>query len=190
MSGAPEQALASAMESLARAQESLKDYLACRAAAGENDDQTHALEYSKTSALLRRRAVQPRRTAQDRDDLLRRAEWFDKRAAVKRAHGVMPRELRTPLETLLLVDELRHALVDIATLTEHLSAEDLEAFVRAIAGRDTESQLPQVSETITAAFALLCEASRDVLDRLGLRDAPEGSEPTLLPFAIAVAVPQ
>jgi hypothetical protein len=89
-----------------------------------------AMEYERTAALYRRRsAARP-----DEAELFaRRAEWFEARAKVKRAGGIMPRELRTPAETLRVVDELRRLLALSLGIARDLDCADFRRFARCLA---------------------------------------------------------
>jgi hypothetical protein len=94
-----------------------------------DDDDRLATEYERTAALYRRRAA---RRPEDAADLAKRAEWFERRALVKRSGEAMPRELRTPAETLAVVDEFRQTLAVALAIAGELDAADLAAFGRCL----------------------------------------------------------
>jgi hypothetical protein len=97
-----------------------------------HDDRDLATEYERTAALYRRRAA---RRPEEAERLTKRAEWFERRAQVKRTGGPMPRELRTPAETLARVDEFRQALAATLAMASDFEANDVRCFVRCLADR-------------------------------------------------------
>jgi hypothetical protein len=98
------------------------------------EDLEHADHYDAEAAKLRRRKANPRLGAgEDGEELERRAKLFEARAAAKRSGRPMPRELRTPAETLARVDELRRKLAAILDeASGELAPEDFENFADAL----------------------------------------------------------
>jgi hypothetical protein len=84
-----------------------------------------ATEYELTAALYRRRAA---RRPEDADRFAAKAEWFERRAQFKRAGAPMPRELRTPSESVAVVDGLRRALASAVEIASDLTVRDLRLF--------------------------------------------------------------
>jgi hypothetical protein len=166
--------LASALESLSGAHEALEAYRASAGHGPGDESPIHAHEYAQTAALLRRRAQQPHRSEADRTDLERRASWFEARAAVKRSGALMPRELRTPLEGLQLVDDLRHALLDALTLMRDLSPSEVDAFQRALDSDSDGSRIAVACEAVVQGIGQVGQAAGAFLQLLGVRKAENG----------------
>ncbi len=91
--------------------------------------QRQAQAYESTAGVLRRRALAAADRGEERDDLQKSAQWYSERAIVKRAGGIMPAHLRTPLERLELVGRFREQLADLLPLAAELEAADAPAFV-------------------------------------------------------------
>jgi hypothetical protein len=143
----------------------------------ELPNEEHAASYQATAAMLRRRAkMQP---AAHQAESIARAEWFEKRAAIKRTGGVMPRDLRTPGERLGFVDGLRRALLLVLEATEQLELEDVSTFVRRLVDDDDH---PLHGEQTLAAAALARDSVAELagillplLEQLGLGYTEEGA---------------
>lgn len=131
---------------------------------GPSDEQLdHAREYSETAGVLRRRAAK-QNAAGDREAAVEnwaKADRFEARAAVVRRGGVMPRELRTPSESLARVDSFRRALVQVMREHSDVESDELEAFrgamVRAARARGASVELADfdLAELDRFAFAIL-----------------------------------
>lgn len=143
----------------------------------ELPNEEHADSYQATAAMLRRRAkTQP---AAHQAESLARAEWFEKRAAIKRTGGVMPRELRTPGERLGFVDGLRRALLLVLEATEQLELDDVAIFVRRLVddadhplhGNQTMQAAALARSTVAELGALL----EPLLEQLGLGHTEDGA---------------
>jgi hypothetical protein len=167
----PEQLLANATAALTCAQQNLDAYLASIEAVRSGAKHAQSLEDAKTAALCRRRALQAHRPDEERGALLARAEWFDRRVAVQREGRIMPRDLRTPSETLRLVDELRHALLEVSKLISHLFVADVLTFHQAMKKAEGICTVP-AAEAISAAREQLLSATGVMLGMLGGRQVP------------------
>jgi hypothetical protein len=69
--------------------------------------------YRDQARILRKRATRPGLSPEHVADNHRRADWYEKRAAVKEVDGFMPRELRTPVEGVEGIDWFRRSLVQL-----------------------------------------------------------------------------
>ncbi len=180
-----EQLLAALVQALGSAQDALSEYLdAADSEQGDSSAAAHAREYAETAALLRCRAQQLHRSEPDRADLERRARWFEARAEVKRSGAPMPPELRTPLEGLQLVDDLRHELLDLSNLVQDVSAGELDAFLQALVPESNPP--PGAGEALRAALGDLQRAAGTALDLLGARHDEAGTV-RFLPVKLTVA---
>jgi hypothetical protein len=148
----------------------------------------HAIEYARTAALLRRRAGQIHRTEDERVELRRRADWYERRAAVKREGRIMPPELRTPLESLELVDTFRRRLASVVDLAPHLSLDELEAFSSSLKAERTDREPGFSGESMEVGFEHLLDLAFELLGILGVRQRAEGGAVEFSPFVIETAV--
>jgi hypothetical protein len=148
----------------------------------------HASEYAKTAALLRRRALQSHRTDDERAELRRRADWYERRAVVKREGGIMPPELRTPLESLELVDELRRRLASV-DLARQLSLDEVEAFCLALKHVCGDRPCAWSSESVeVTGIEPWLDLTIEMLGVLGVDENTESGGFVFLPFVIRTAV--
>lgn len=100
-----------------------------------------ASHYRAEAAKLRRRLLRRREdlTPEHADQLERRAARLERRAEAKETGARMPRDVRTPAETLARIDELRRELARLLDeASEELAPEDFAAFVQAV-GDDARS---------------------------------------------------
>jgi hypothetical protein len=148
----------------------------------------HAIEYERTAALLRRRAIQPQRSEDERVELQRRADWYERRAAVKRGGGIMPPELRTPLESLELVDELRGQLASVTDLARQLSVGEVEAFSLALTNGTRNRCTERWGENREMEVEHCLDLAVELLRFLGVGQNPEIGEFVFSPFVIRTAV--
>jgi hypothetical protein len=155
--------LARVLELLATASDAVRGAL--RDAEGPAvDDELLAAEYARTAALYRRRAA---RRPEDAQRLARRAEWFEQRARVKRAGDPMPRDLRTPTETMAVVDQFRCAIATSLVLASEFGVGELRAFARCLAA-------PHAQPADDAALQAFINAATRMLGHLGGLRRPDG----------------
>lgn len=140
------------------------------------EELAHAQAYEDTAGVLERRAARKRAGARElagssaegsdeheriaavvreletqADEETRRAEDFRERARIVRTEQPMPRRLRTPMESLDLVDGFRHVLVDmLATLEvfDDLAVEEFKSFLEAA------KQNPDTAESLREGLAV------------------------------------
>jgi hypothetical protein len=155
---------------------------------GTGSGAEHAMEYARTAALLRRRAIQPHRTEDERVELRRRADWYERRAAIKREGGIMPPELRTPLESLEVVDTFRRRLASVVDLAPHLSLDEVEAFSSSLKAERTDREPRFSRESMEVGFEHLLDVAFELLGLLGVRQSAESGAPVFSPFVIETAV--
>jgi hypothetical protein len=156
------------------------------------EDLAHAKSYADTAAVLTRRAVRKQKTAeqirkaaedlsaegedgarglasaedleaQARDEL-RRAADFGERARIVSEGEVMPRRLRTPAESLDLVDGYRHVLAEIVAALEAFADLDVEELTSFCAAAKLESPAEPLAEGLAVARVWAMQS----LTRLGV----------------------
>jgi len=109
------------------------------------------------------------------------------RAVVKRHGGIMPPELRTPLESFELVDELRQRLAEVADLARQLSSNELEDFSVSLKA-DTNERLSICSgESMMVGLEQCVDLALALLDLLGVHQNAESGEYVYLPFVMRTA---
>jgi hypothetical protein len=102
-----------------------------------------ATHYEATAGVYRRRAERADRTPEQRAEELKRAEWYERRAAVFRAGDEMPAAYRTPRESCAKVDELRKAICVVAGAFADLTIPEVVSFQQYLQD-DTGARLEHV----------------------------------------------
>jgi hypothetical protein len=97
----------------------------------------HADAYAATAAMMGRRAAKFRAQGDEEHAAYEteRANHFDARATAKRAGRPMPRELRTPAESLARVDEFRRRLAALVDAFADVAPDEWNWFREALAAR-------------------------------------------------------
>ena len=143
----------------------------------EPPNEEHAASYQATANMLRRRAT--RQEADDKASTLSRASWFERRAEIKRAGGVMPRDLRTPGERLGFVDGLRQALLLVAEACDQIDPDDVSTFVRRLVDEEEEPLHGDVTEEAAMlardAVTQIAAQLPALLEQLGLGHTADGA---------------
>ena len=170
-------------EHLDTASELFDDYVA-GADHGGGPNIRLASEYDASAGVMRRRAARPDRSAEQAADDLRRAEWYERRAAVMRVGGRMPADLRTPQESLALVHELREALLGLASMMVELSVPDVVAFTGALVDEGGANVAPVTPESATTALGVFVDQISNVLGMLGGRQRAPDDPIVLLPYGM------
>jgi hypothetical protein len=168
-------------EHLDRAREIVDEF---DASAGGDQTPNHRLadEYDASAGVLRRRAARPDRSAEQADEELRRAQWYERRAAVMRAGGRMPADLRTPQESLALVHELRVGVLALANVLAELSVPDVVAFTAALRHEGGATTPSATTENATIVLNAFAEHVGNVLSMLGGRQKSPEAPIVLLPY--------
>jgi hypothetical protein len=141
-------------------------------------DAEHAREYRATAGVFRRKATRATTDEQQRE-LEERAAYFEARGARKADGRPMPRALRTPLESLEHVDDLRRRLVDVALLVGDAETgvddAELRAFIASLTrtsnGEPSVAAVPPIAD-LRAVVLQLAQALGARLDREGVELAP------------------
>jgi hypothetical protein len=136
----------------------------------------HAASYQATADMLRRRAG--RQEGEHQTSTLQRADWFARRAEIKRTGGIMPRELRTPGERLSFVNSLRHGLLLVWEACEQLDPEDVTRFVGYLVDGEGAplhgEHLEEVSTLARADVSALMQKLPELLEQLGMGTTEAG----------------
>jgi hypothetical protein len=102
----------------------------------EVDPLRQAAQWRIQAGILRRRAMRPEATEEQRAAAEERARWYERRAElVDEAYPgmpIFPRELRTPVDRLDLVDDLRRAALDLAELVNAIDDAEIVSFTEAV----------------------------------------------------------
>ena len=100
------------------------------------DPIVQAAQWRGQAGVLRRRAARGSATDEERAEALRRADWYDARAEiVDRCYPeppIFPPELRTPVDALDLVDDLRRAVEKLRAIAHATSWSEIEDFRRSL----------------------------------------------------------
>ena len=105
-----------------------------------------AKQYRGSACVLRRRAARADRTEEQKAEELARADYFERRALVMEERGFMPRELRTPRESIVGVDYFRRALASLQNSLFDLEAPEVGMLAGAVVGDATRPMLKLGSE--------------------------------------------
>jgi hypothetical protein len=115
------------------------------AASSAQHDAELASWYLDRARKLRARAARPETSADQRSEYEKRGEWYEARAAIKRAGGFMPRELRTPLESAQGADFFRRTLAELLDGVVDLDGPEVGMFAGALATHDRSTVVTQVA---------------------------------------------
>ena len=96
----------------------------------------------------------------------------------------MPPELRTPSETLALVDQTRQTMLQIASTLEELSPDDVVAFVRMLVDGEGRKSAAATSARATAALEGLAAQLAVVVELLGGRQWTATEPVTFLSYEL------
>jgi hypothetical protein len=91
----------------------------------------HAEIYAASAALFRRRAAN-RQDPEQQATLEARAAWYEGRARIKREGRDMPRELRTPSESLETVDRMRRTIAGLCARFADVSVDEMASFAESM----------------------------------------------------------
>jgi hypothetical protein len=143
-------------------------------------------QYRTSAGVLRRRAARPDRTEEQRSDELRRAEYFEQRAVVMEQRGFMPRELRTPRESIVGVDSFRRALASLVNFLFDLDSTEVGMLAGAVVGDAVRPMLkldaeatPEMATAVTQTaqlFRAWCTGGEGLLAALGAKRVPFPSD--------------
>jgi hypothetical protein len=145
----------------------------------EVDPVRQAATWRIQAGILRRRAARAEAaetsTAEERAESIARAEWHERRAdlvdAAYPAPAIFPPELRTPVDRLDLVDDLRRACDALVMLSHAVDDAEIVAFGEAV--RRARGPVLPVTRAITMVRHA-CELARDAAQALGVQQAPFG----------------
>ena len=102
----------------------------------EVDPLHQASRWRIQAGILRRRATRPEASDEQRAAANDRAIWYEQRAElVDQAYPgtpIFPRALRTPVDRLDLVDDLRRAAADLEELSDAIDDAEIVAFAEAV----------------------------------------------------------
>jgi hypothetical protein len=166
----PLDAIAQAQAALAGVAEALRK----NGAVDRAQELEHAEIYAASAALFRRRAAN-RNDPELQSTLGARAAWYEGRARAKREGMRMPREFRTPAESLETVDRMRRAIAELCLQFSDVTVDELRAFAEACEGEHPD---PQCSE-LADAIERLAERVGDLGVRLSERVVEDYRRPTL-----------
>ena len=123
-----------------------------------------------------------------RDELLARAERFERRAAVLAKGEVMPRDLRYPRDSLRLVSDAREALLAAAVALDQLDPHEVSRFLAQLLPTGSAEGIPigEVPIAVDAPAMLCRNAIGSALEMLGAYVDHDGVT-RLRPCALAVA---
>ncbi len=100
------------------------------------DPLRQASQWRIQAGILRRRASRPGATEEQRAAADERASWYERRAELvdeSYPHTpIFPRELRTPVDRLDLVDDLRRAAADLVLFAQAVDDAEIIAFAEAV----------------------------------------------------------
>jgi hypothetical protein len=133
----------------------------------EQDPIAVAQRWLDQAGVLRRRAA--RLADHEKAEALTRAEWYEKRARIVEASypapPIFPPDLRTPVDRLDLVDDLRRHLAELLVLGGSIAKEELALFAEAV----TRARGPKVDGERAAALLLdLLGQAVDLAGELGV----------------------
>jgi hypothetical protein len=115
------------------------------------DPLRQAAHWRSQASILRRRAARSTLPESDMVEANARAAWYERRAdlvdAAYPAPPIFPRDLRTPVDGLDLVDDLRRAADDLVALALAIDDREIASFVEAV--RRARGPVLQVSRAIT-----------------------------------------
>ena len=114
----------------------------------------HAEAYLASAALFRRRAAK-RIDAEQRAALERRAAWYEGRARAKRDGLDMPRDLRTPAESLDVVDRMRQTIAELCTRFKDVTADEIASFGQACDGEHSDAECAELAHLLTSLPGLV-----------------------------------
>lgn len=141
---------------------------------------------NSADTLRNRAATMP--PGERRDELMDRAERFERRAEVLANGKVMPRELRYPLDSLRLVSDAREALLAAAVALDQLDAEEVSRFLTQLLPEGSSEDIPigDVPIAVDAPSMLCRNAIGSALEMLGVYVSADGVT-RLRPCALAIA---
>ena len=114
----------------------------------------HADAYLASAALFRRRAAK-RADTEQRAALERRAAWYEGRAHAKRDGLDMPRDLRTPAESLDVVDRMRQMIAELYTTFKDVTADEIAGFAQACDGEHSAAECAELVHLLASVPALV-----------------------------------
>jgi len=107
----------------------------------------HAEIYAASAALFRRRAAN-RQDPEQQATLEARAAWYEGRARIKREGKDMPRELRTPSESLETVDRMRRTVAELCARFADVSVNEMASFAEACEHAHPDAKWEELSNAI------------------------------------------
>jgi len=113
----------------------------------------HAEAYLASAALFRRRAAK-RTDAEQRAALETRAAWYEGRARAKRDGLDMPRDLRTPAESLDVVDRMRQTIAELCARFKDVTADEIASFAQACDGAHSAAECAELAQLLASLPAL------------------------------------